>query len=177
MQTVPFLLKKGPAAVQAGALQADYPHPLFDKAASQWPDRVSVDEEFTGKLVWTNCGAAGMCMLGLEYKGQQYYVMLGDQKTFHMEAGMTIEATITSTMRQILGDLETWEKSKTVEITWLVAYVEDALWAITDRFLTAIYVEVPEGPPIPPTIAGIPWWGFALGGIGLVGLTYVVVKK
>ena len=152
--------------------------PVFEETECYWPSAVTVDEEFTTKLSWLNEGASGLCWLGFQYKGAYYGVWFEGQETFEMDANQLIRAELTTTIRKFFNaggePIETWDRSKTIDITFIVGPVEEETFYITDTWPASTYVEVEK---LPGKLAAIPWWAYALGGMTIIGVTVAMVRR
>lgn len=148
-------------------------HPVFVKDQCYWPDSVKVDESFTGRLVVRNDGEAGEVSLGVEYLGQFYLLLLNGQQSVFLESGQGLEAAYEGTMRQLLKEIEPFEESKTIHLTFYCGFVEGGTFYYTDSWSVSTYVEVPEVEP-PPRI---PTWIWVAGGVGLAAVGIILVAR
>jgi hypothetical protein len=132
-------------------------NPVFLPEQCYWPETIGVDEEFEGKLLVQNQGDAGQVWLGIEYKGKDYIFQLDDQETIPLDADQALEAKFTGSMRDFFGDVESWEQSKTLDLTFITGYLAEENYVLTDSWNIRCYVTVSSGFPIP-------MWGIAVAG-------------
>ena len=143
------------------------PKPKFVIEECWWPTWVGPDDLFTPRLVWVNEGGIGLADLMMQYKGDYWWI-----STSSMEPNEKLSTYGEITMRQFLGGLETFETSKTVDITFLVGVTYAEEYYETDKYPVSTYVGV-KGFPIPA-------WALALGAGAMVmggGIALVATRR
>lgn len=173
-----LLPQRGTGLLLGTAASLASPNPVFLKEQCYWPESIGVDEAFEAKWVVRNDGDAGQVWLGVRYKGVDYLPQpLDGQDTVPLDQGQTLTITkpkdTEGSIRTWLGELETWEESKTIEQIFLTGYFADGkFYGPTDTWTARTYVKV--GAEFP-----IPIWALAAGGIVIGGglLAWVVTRK